>query len=492
MSRTNLFFLIIAAFLFQPFLAAAQDLPGQEVVFNIEPSFDIQAMKETAAILVKTSRTAYWYLDSRVLQTPEIDNALESLSREFEENIYPTLTKVFGSEWTPGIDKDTRITILLHPMKDKKGGYFRSADEYPKIQIPISNEREMIYLNSQHLVAGNAKSLLAHEFMHLITFNQKDKKYNVSEDVWLNEGRAEYIPTLLGYDKDYDGSNLQRRVKDFLNQPSNSLTEWRDYPEDYGIVNLFIQYLVDHYGIQILSDSLQMSKSGISSINAVLSKRGFKEDFSQAFINWAVTVTINDCKISEKYCYFNDNLKNIRIIPLLNYLPSVGPSTLSVVNTTKDWSGNWHRFIGGDGILEIEFRSAPRSAFRVPYIIEKKVGDFQIDFLELDKQGTGKLLVDNFNSQNMALTIIPIVQDKTSGFSSLEPPRSFSWSASTHNEKEETIPSLAPSLKPISQMTREEIIARIFEVKNLIAILQAKLSELTGSRTSCQTITQDL
>lgn len=491
MSQKNLFFILILAFFF-PVLVHAQDISGQELIFNIEPSFDIQAKKEITATLIKTSRTAYWYLDKRVSETAEIDDALNSLSQEFEENIYPTLSRVFGSEWTPGIDKDTRITILLHDMEEKKGGYFRSADEYPKIQIPNSNEREMIYLNSKHLTAGNAKSLLAHEFMHLITFNQKDKKYNISEDVWLNEGRSEYASTLLGYDKDYEGSNLQRRIKDFLNKPSDSLTEWRDFPEDYGVVNLFIQYLVDHYGIQTLVDSLHSPKVGISSINAILSGRGFKEDFSQAFMNWAITVMINDCKISEKYCYFNNNLKNIRIIPLLNYLPSVGLSTLSVVNTTKDWSGNWHRFIGGDGTLEIEFSATPESAFKVPYILEKKSGDFQIDFLELGANGQGKLQVDDFNLKNIALTIIPMAQNKYSDFSNLELSRSFSWSASTRKKEEIIIPSLAPSLKPISQMTREEIIARISAIKSLIVQLQVQLAKLTGSQTSCQTITQNL
>lgn len=491
MNKKNLFFLIILPFLYFPVLTHAQNGSGQET-FDIEPSFDAQGRSETSATLIKTSRTVYWYLDSGVLETAEIDNALNSLSQEFEENIYPTLTKVFGMEWSPGIDKDTRITILLHPMKEKKGGYFRSADEYPKIQIPNSNEKEMLYLNSQYLAAVNAKSLLAHEFMHLITFNQKDKKYGVSEDVWLNEGRAEYAPTLLGYDKDYEGSNLQRRVKDFLNQPSNSLTEWRDRPEDYGVVNLFVQYLADHYGIQILSDSLHASKTGIASINAVLSAGGFKEDFSQAFVNWSIAVLINDCKILEKYCYFSDNLKNIRIIPLLNYLPTVGPSTLSVVNTTKDWAGNWHRFIGGDGILELEFRTTAGSSFKVPYILEKKGGDFQIDFLKLDSQGIGKLQVEDFNSQNIALTIIPIVQNEISDFSNLEPSRSFSWIASTHKKEEEFIPSLSPLSKPISEMTQAEILARISEVKNLIIWLQSQLAALTGSQTSCREITQNL
>lgn len=492
MKKSRLLFLIILVFLYQLILADAEDALGQELTFNIEPSYDLYGRDELTASLAMISRMAYWYVDAAIGETPEIKGALSSLSQEFEEKIYPTLTQVFGTEWSPGIDKDTRIVILIHPMKDKRGGYFNFADEYPKIQIPNSNEREMVYLNSQYLTTGSAKSFLAHEFMHLITFNQKDRNYGVSEDVWLNEGRAEYVSTLLGYDNNYEESNLKNRISNFLNKPSDSLTEWKDYPEDYGVANLFIQYLVDHYGIQILADSLKTPKTGISSINAVLARKGFKEDFSQAFINWAIAVLVNDCQISEKYCYFNNNLKNFRVTPLLNFLPSVGPSTLSVENTTRDWSGNWHKFIDGDGTLTLEFRAATGALFKLPYVLEKRGGDFIIDFLKLDASGQGKLQVADFGSKNIALTIIPVVQNKTSNFSILESSRFFSWSVSIQKKEEEKILLPSPLLKPISQMTREEILNRISEIKNLIIQLRALLATLTGSQASCKALTQDL
>ena len=485
------FLLAIIIPLFLPFLAEAQDSLNQKTTFNIESSFDVQSRKELTAVLIKTSRTAYWYLDSAVLETPEIDRAIDSLSMEFEENIYPALVRVLGSEWNPGIDKDMRLTILMHPMEEGRGGYFDSADEYPKVQITDSNEREMIYLNSRYISDANAKVFLAHELVHLITFNQKDKIKNVSEEVWLNEARADYVSTLLGYDNEYQNSNLQKRVKDFLNRPSDSLTEWRETASDYGAVNLFAQYLVDHYGIGILADSLKLKKTGIESLNAVLAQNGFKEDFSQIFINWSATLLINNCQVSEKYCYYNQNLKDFRIIPLVNYLPPIGNSTLSVTNTTKDWSGNWHRFIGGDGTLELEFRATAGLQFKVLYIIEKKNGNFIIDFLELNGSGLGKLRIEDFNAQNSSLTIIPVSQAKLSDFSGLETSRLFSWSISSRKEEGAAMSVLSPVLKPISQMTKEEILERIAEIKNIIVQLQSQLAALTGSA-SCSQITQNL
>lgn len=496
-----LFFTIISIILFSPLFSQGQDILGQETIFNIESSYDLSQRSQLSATLIKISPSAYWYMDKDFWHglsydsggQGEIERSLNALAQEFEESIYPKLTQTFGFEWSPGIDKDTRITVLMHPMKKESGGYFDSSDEYPKVQLPESNEREMIYLNTSHINTDYAKSFLAHEFIHLITFNQKNKIYNISEDTWLNEARAEYAPTLLGYDKAYEGSNLQRRIKDFLDKPSDSLTEWRDSSADYGIINLFIQYLVDHYGVDILVDSLKTAKTGIESLNVVLAQRGFKEDFSQVFANWTIAVLVNDCQFLEKYCYFNQNLKNLRIVPLTNYLPFVGESTLLVNNTTKDWSSNWHKFIGGSGTLRLEFKMGNEAVnFKVPYMIQDSQGNFSVNTLTL-KNNQGEILVSDFGSKNISLIIMPIAQGKTSNFSGLQPFRSFSWSASTWGQKEEEIDiSIPPLSKPISQMTRAEILARITELQNLVGQLQNLLGKLSGVSVSCKNITENL
>jgi hypothetical protein len=485
-------FLLLACL---PALTSAQEAVGQQVIFNIEPTYDVSQRSEATATLVKISGTAYWYLDNiwwnllSEAKQEEVRSSLDELTLEFESNIYPNLTRTFGSEWNPGIDKDSRITILIHPMKKGSGGYNDSADEYPKIQIPQSNEREMVYLNSDYLQTTEIKSFLAHELMHLITFNQKNKTYNVSEEIWLNEARAEYAPTFLGYNDIYEGSHLQKRVRDFLNKPFDSLTEWQDTPADYGAVNLFVHYLVDHYGLTPLADSLKMKATGIASLNSILAKYGFKDDFSQIFTNWVVAVTINNCKYSEKYCYFNPNLADFRITPLINYLPFSGNSTLSVTNTTKDWAGNWHKFIGGNGTLQLDFRGDASSKFKIPYLIQDSSGNFSIYNLVLNASYEGRIVVENFGSKNISLIIIPTTQNKTANFSNAEQSHSFFWSASTQEEISLVLP---PLTKPLEQMTKTEISARIKEIMALIVKMQALLATLSETPASCQSLDQDL
>ena len=85
----------------------------------------------------------------------------------------------------------------------------------------------------------------------------------------------------------------------------------------------------------------------ICSIDGLLNKNKFSEDFSQIFTNWTIAIFINDCKLDSKYCYLNDNLKNLRVTPFIYFLPTSGESTLSVGYLTKEWAGNWQKIIGG-------------------------------------------------------------------------------------------------------------------------------------------------
>lgn len=481
--------IIFLIFIFLPGFIRAGDILGDSVNFYIQSSYDASGRDQVQATLRKISSRAYWYLDNEWWgglsgdERNEILVSIDLLAEEFEIKIYPTLTNTFGSEWNPGIDKDSRITILIHSMIERAGGYFNSGDEYLKSQFPESNEREIIYLNTINLKKTLIKSFLAHELQHLISFNQKEKIYNVSEDVWLNEARSEYVPTLLGYNQDFEGSDLQRRIKNFLDKPYDSLTEWRNLPYDYGVVNLFIHYLVDHYGQEILVDSLRSPKTGIEGLNFALSRAGFKEDFSQIFTDWAIAVLINDCAISLKYCYLDPNLKNIKLVPLINYLPSIGKSVLSVTNTTKDWASNWHKFIGGNNrSLELEFIGSPLANFKIPYLIQNNQGDFSIDFLELDENQVGIIYVSDFGSKNISLTIIPLLQNKISGFSDLEPSFNFFWKASTievvNIEEGELI---------------KRLLVQIEELKKEIAFIQNQIDEiLVGEKFSCSKLEENL
>ena len=213
--------LFLAVFLLIPSIVSADELLAKKDFF-IDPSYDLQSREKITAVLQRITNQIYFYVDENfwnflsIDKQKEFNSAFTNLGQEFESRIYPVLTSKYGSEWKPGIDRDNRITILIHPMKNEAAGYFSPGDEYPRAQVPKSNQREMVYLSSNYFTDSLNKDFLAHEITHLITFNQKDNKYSLSEETWLDEARANFSSTMLGYDKSFQDSNLQRLIGQFL------------------------------------------------------------------------------------------------------------------------------------------------------------------------------------------------------------------------------------------------------------------------------------
>lgn len=474
-----LFFLIVTLFWPGFFWADSQ---GQIKEFFVKSDYDLQGREKIKALLRKISQKAYFYLEKEWWESfsgekrAKIDEILENLAQEFDKTIYPQLTSTFGSEWTPGIDNDEHLTIFFHRMKEGVAGYFRSGDEYQRIQSPFSNQREMIYLNSKFIFSSLVKSHLAHEFFHLITFNQKERLRGVSEEIWLNEARADYTSTFLGYDEDYSESNLQQRIKIFLQSPSDSLIEWQNQKKDYGIINVFFQYLVDHYGEKILVDSLNSSKTGILSLNQALKKNGFEKKFEEIFTDWTIAIFLQDCQINSLFCYKNKNLKNLRIAPSLIFLPSTQKTKIFLNYSIKPWSGNWYRIVGGQGELRINFKAKKSASFQIPYVLCQDSKNCQVKFLLLDKNQEGRIKVENFGKEYTSLTLIPSVQ--ISNFSNFQRLPFFDFSLSILMETKN------------SQI--ERLKTQITALKAQIAALQAKIREILRKKVSCQKLKNKL
>ena len=484
-----LFSLFLALGAFWAFSAKA-DFVGQRVNFSIDPSYDNQGRSEAMAVMLALSNKAYFYIDedwwNALDQSKQVEakKSLEYLAEEFDKKIYPTLTTAYGSEWRPGIDGDERITILFHLLKESAAGYFSTGNEYPKAQNSQSNEREMVYLNANKIGNLLTRSYLAHEFTHLITFFQKDKLRGMEEDIWLNEARAEYASTLLGYDVVYDNSNLKERVRQFVSNTFNSLTEWQGKPYDYGVANIFIQYLADQYGPELLFQSFQSDKVGIPSLEETMAKFGFSEDFTTVFTNWAVAVFINDCSLGQRYCYLNPNLKDFRVVPLTNILPLTGQSQLSSNQTTKAWAGNWYRFLGGKGEMTFEFTSQAGANFQVAYVLESKDKEPTIGFLKLNSQGQGKIEILDFGVGATTLNIIPLAIGKKTGLVQPEPFISFSWQVMIQEPG---------SSAEVSTLEIESLMARIAELQGQIEKLKQQLIALgQNPGFSCQQFSSDL
>lgn len=479
-------FLIAGFFLSSALLAQAASL-GSVLSFIIDPDFDALKRQELPAVLMRESQKLSFYLEQDWwnsldgVKQVELQNAMAILALDFENTIYPTLTSAFGSEWNPGVDGDPRITILVHRMAKGAKGYFRETDEHLKLEFPDSNEREMVYLSTEALESSLAKSFLAHEFTHLITYNQKEKLRKVKEETWLNEARAEYAATLLGYNTVLAGSTLEGRLKAFLQSPNNSLVEWKNEEGDYGVVSLFVHYMVDHYGAGVLIDSLQSERVGIPSLEEALKKNGFDTTFSKVFTDWTLAVFLNDCSYGKYYCYLNQNLVQVKLNPTLHFLPFGGLSKLEVAYNTKNWAGNWLKFVGGQGALHLRFQVFGGLTFQIPYLVQALDGTYEVKFLNLGGTPQGEFFVADFGTKQKALIIIPTLQTKTLGFGEEEPVYPFSIIAS--------ILERTPEEEDLIKSLRAQLVFLQSEVARVISQLAALGA---GPEDSCASFQKDL
>ncbi|OGN04643.1 MAG: hypothetical protein A3B99_04070 [Candidatus Yanofskybacteria bacterium RIFCSPHIGHO2_02_FULL_44_12b] len=409
---------------------------GDQRSFFVNPKYDKYARTSLAATLKYTSNHAYFYVDNNYWSTLSaghqgfLNNAILDLAKEFDDNIYPKEVKFWGSEPNPGVDNDPRIVILLEEMTQTSGGYFETANGYSKKEASSSNEAEMIALNVEVLVANVAyiKIFIAHEFQHLISFNHKDLLRGLFEDFWLNELRSEYSVSLTGLNDSYSSSNLKRRVDVFLAEPSDSLTEWPNKSLDYGVVNMFGQYLVDQYGPEILSETLQGPLVGIASINKFLESKNAAERFEDIFADWMVALNLNDRSVGNRYGYLHPELRNIKVGPTTrsyfynNYSDFIGGVSV------KNWQPAWSEFdieAPADKSVKIAFFGESNQNFIVSYVVYYSNGSPEVRRVRLI-DGSGTVYIANGSKKIDRIVVAATNGRQVVGFNSIDQARSLS------------------------------------------------------------------
>jgi len=447
----------------------------QEEDFFIDLGYDSASRPEARGLLLFATEHAYVYVERDWWQT--LNATAEQAARkrisevlnEFNTKTYPQMVLNYGSEWNPGIDGDPRLTILFTVMKEGVAGYFNSADQETRDRIANSNEREMLYLSTRFLHDSRLRSFLAHEFQHLITYYQKNKKQGLSEETWLNEARSEYAPTLLGFDDFWQGSNLAQRVGDFLENPTDSLTEWQNEFADYGAANIFMQYLVDRFGRNILRLITQNDQTGIASVNGALSALGSNETFSDVFTDWSVAVFLNNCSVEPafSYCFRNNNLPYERLHISLD-LAQAGEA-IAQQSSTKDWAAEWLQvdYAQANKVLQVDFTSTDsRANFRVPYVLVKQNGEKEArELLIIKRPGkeSATFYLDGFGEEIVSAIFIPHNEGKTSEFSGSEPAVAYNLNFSLIDEVPGNEPE--PEPEPVERVPDGSLIRRTGDFK---------------------------
>ena len=406
----RLVFLAIFLFLI-PYYFIWADTLGLQHTFFVNQKFDKYERTQLSATLKQITGKLYLYVEDNYWNTLNsssraiLVNNMLSLANEFENNIYLKEVQLWGSEPNPGVDGDPKLTILFEELVENNGGYFDTSNGYLRQQAEKSNQREMVVVNVETVLGdvGLAKTFLAHEFQHLISFNQKDLTRNIPEEVWLNELRSEYSVSHVGYNNTYAKSNLERRVAEFLESPSDSLTEWPNKTFDYAMVTLFGEYLVEQYGTAILTDTIHSSLIGIDSLNQYFQSKGVYERFVDIFMNWMAAAYFNDSSRESKLGYLRFDLKKIKVAPQQKVFLSESFKEYSLAQAITDWQPVWFEFnlgnLGGNisNSIRLDLKGNFNEKFYASYMAFFNTGSVQLGRIEFVG---GKAVANILNSSD--------------------------------------------------------------------------------------------
>ena len=223
---------------------------------------------------------------------------LAYLLGEFDNNIYPTDTRVFG-EPLPRGDEGQKTWILIHNIRDDSyydcaaqtyiAGYFSASED-------AANNKNMMHIDTYDWANRTGpdverpylyEGVFAHEFEHLIHFDQ-----DPDEPSWVDEGLADLAGFLCGY------GHPQSHIAYYLvYHPMVSLTFWGGGLEDYGASYLFQLYLYEKFGGEdFVSALVQEQANGIEGIENTWAAFGYPVKFEQVFDAWTIANYVDDTR----------------------------------------------------------------------------------------------------------------------------------------------------------------------------------------------------
>ncbi|TMC74428.1 MAG: hypothetical protein E6J13_01815 [Chloroflexi bacterium] len=229
-------------------------------------TYDFAAKKNvrtTATLRLITDHAKWWVANNVSFDS----NGLRTTASNFEAKTYPTDRRLYGDEWSPGIDADPRINLVLARLPGSAAGYFSGSDEEPEWVNEFSAEREMIYLNSLGYRLGSVDldRVIAHEFCHMVQFNTRRRSA-----VWFNEGHAVLCERSNGF--------FPTDGEVYLRVPDTQLNDWADLDTarpHYGLAFMFLDYLRQNAGgDDLIRAFMQKGIDTPAEFDAVLKQRG--------------------------------------------------------------------------------------------------------------------------------------------------------------------------------------------------------------------------
>ncbi|HOP73651.1 MAG TPA: hypothetical protein PLC07_01160 [Bacillota bacterium] len=239
------------------------------------------------------SKRAYFFVDRR--DVAEMESWMEGYGDAFDV-IYNMIHSKFGTE--NDVDGNGKIIIVFsQELSGGLLGYFYAVDKFSKETFEKSNEGDIIYITTTSKFQGDLiKATMAHEFQHMVYFDEHYNRGTLSTYTWLNEALSQAAEYYSGY-----LNNHESWIRGFLSGDyyGLSLTHWTHWRGDnYGYGAIFMRYLIDCYGSNITKALCATNKVGIAAVEAAT-----RENFNITFANFARALVMSGTGDSSKAKY---------------------------------------------------------------------------------------------------------------------------------------------------------------------------------------------
>ena len=271
------------------FFAAQGEVPDQSIGARVV------AVNERAVAFVQEDLRE----DDDNIEEDQLKEAIDLFAVD-----YPLLVEAFGAP--SDVDGDEKIAVLVtHLIEDvDAGGQFRASSLLPRDAGGDGNMIDLMWVNPVY-PAESYRALLAHEFQHLVNFNQHVLvRRGISEVSWLNEGLSHLAEDLVA---DHHVSGNYRLVRIFLEEPGavGLIDGYMVDSPTRGAAYLFVRSLVDLLGEGVL---LRLVQTGLVDRDNVEAATG--ESFADLMARWGAQLYISGTGLSGHSRF------NYRISPL--------------------------------------------------------------------------------------------------------------------------------------------------------------------------------
>lgn len=308
---------------------------GETKKIYVDTDNSMKVFKQKDATLRYVGTNCYvWVVDDYYATTAyqnKVDSTIAKKYGQAFDSMYEVITNLFGKESDKIVhydsqtlvdmasfsDTGTKVNIVIYDIANDYSslavsttgiaGYFYSKDYYyaPTVQsstVSKSNVGKYFYMDSGFAVSDfdSTISTLAHEFQHMINFNQKNITNGKSPSAYYNEMLSmlceDLMQDFLGLEDKYSPKN---RMSDFNSfYWGSGVCEYRE--DDYAVLSYstsyaFGSFLARNYGgaalVKEISQNAYVDEESI--VKAVNKVNSTSYTFDDLFARFLLAITKN-------------------------------------------------------------------------------------------------------------------------------------------------------------------------------------------------------